>query len=163
MFAGQTYLRAHADGVAAMARPAVSTGLASRASRPRRLLHVLAGVLGWIGFAALAVWQLGFFVPPKAGDGLAALAACGAALTCAGIGWVRWNQAIYRRRHRRTSPIVMNVDFSHDSLGRPIAAPPGACEAQGQIFVAVDAATGVKSYRRQRTPIAAQERPRRVA
>ena len=146
-----------------MARPAVSTGLASRASRPQRLLHVLAGVLGWLGFAALAVWQLGFFAPPRAGDGLAALAACGTALTCIGIGWIRWNQSIYRRRHRRTSPIVMNIDFSQDSLGRPIAAPPGVSEAPGQIFVSVDAASGIKSYRRRRTPVAAPERSRRVA
>ena len=146
-----------------MPRPAVATGLASRASRMRRLGHVLAGVMGWIGFAALAVWQLGFFAPRNAGAGLAALAACGAALTCVGIGWVRWNRSIYRRRHRRTAPIVVNVGFSHDTLGRPIAAPPGLLEAPGQIFVAVDTATGVKSYRRHRTPAVAPELGRRVA
>ncbi|HWI06493.1 MAG TPA: hypothetical protein VNT54_03125 [Solirubrobacteraceae bacterium] len=127
------------------------------------MLHVLAGVLGWAGFAALAVWQLGFFVPPQAGDRLAALALCGAALTCIGIGWIRWNRSIYRRRHRRSSPIVMNVDFSHDSLGRPIVAPPGVSEAHGQVFVSVDADNAIKSYRRRRTPVAAPERPRRVA
>ena len=146
-----------------MPRPPVATGLASRASRARRLLHVLVGLMGWIGFVGLAVWQLGFFAPREAGIGLAALAACGAGLTCIGIGWVRWNQSIYRRRHRRTAPIVVNVGFSHDTLGRPIAAPPGVCEAHGQIFVAVDAASGVKSYRRQRTPVVAPELPRRVA
>lgn len=146
-----------------MPRPAVATGLASRASRARRLLHALAGVMGWLGFAALAVWQLGFFAPRDAGTGLAALAACGAALTCVGIGWVRWNQSIYRRRHRRTVPIVVNVGFSHDTLGRPIAAPPGICEAQGQIFVAVDPDTAIKSYRRPNTPDVAPELPRRVA
>lgn len=146
-----------------MSRPCVATGLASRASLARRLLHVVAGLAGWIGFAALGVWQLGFFAPPEAAVGLTALAACGIVVTCACIGWVRWNQSIYRSRHRRTVPIVVNVDFSHDSLGRPIAAAPGVREAGGQIFVALDAATGFKSYRRHQTAIVEPELPRQVA
>jgi hypothetical protein len=143
-------------------RPSVATGLASRASRLRRVVHVLAGVVGWV----LAVWQLGFYAPRGVRTDLIALAACGAAFTVIGLAWVRWNQSIYRRRHRRTSALVKHVDFSHDTLGRQITAAPGVREAPGWICISIEAESGRKSYRAlvaQSAAAPAVDRPERAA
>ena len=149
-----------------MSRPSVATGLASRASRPRRVVHVLAGVVGWAVFVALAVWQLGFYAPHGVEAELIALAACGAAFTVAGLAWVRWNQSIYRRRHRRTSALVKHVEFSHDTLGRQITAAPGIREAPGWICISIEPESGRKSYRAlvaTGAAASAADRPERVA
>jgi hypothetical protein len=149
-----------------MPRPSVATGLASRASRLRRVVHVLAGVGGWVAFVVLAVWQLGFYAPRGVGADLIALAACGAAFMVIGLAWVRWNQSIYRRRHSRTSALVKHVDFSHDTLGRQITAPPGIREAPGWICISIEPESGRKSYRAlvaQRAAAPAVDEPERVA
>jgi hypothetical protein len=149
-----------------MPRPSVATGLASRASRLRRVVHVLAGVVGWAVFVVLAGWQLGSYAPRGVSGDLVALAACGAAFTVIGLAWVRWNQSIYRRRHRRTSALVKHVDFSHDALGRRIAAAPGIREATGWICISIEPGSGRKSYRpfvAESAAAPAVHRPERVA
>jgi hypothetical protein len=125
----------------------VATGASSGSTPARRALHVAIGVLGWALFAGLWVWQLEVFVPSNWLAGLEALGVILAVFALATPTWVAWNRSIYRRRHRRTTPLVLEVDFERDRLGRTIEADPGVRTADGEIAVEVDGDAGVKSYR----------------
>jgi hypothetical protein len=117
---------------------------------------VLIGIAGWIALAALWVWQLGAHVPANWFNGVELILAMLAGWVCLSGAWVAWNRSISRRRHRRTSPIEREVDFAHDTLGRPIVLAPAVRTARGQVLVSVDA-SGIKRYR-----LATQEAPERT-
>jgi hypothetical protein len=123
------------------------TGTATRISRRRSAAHALAGVAGWLLFAALWAWQALAGVPS---DWRIAILAIGTGLAAAFalcLGWVRWNRGIYRRRHRRTEPIRRTVSFDRDALGRPIdAAPVDWLREAAIVEVEIDS-DDVKSYR----------------
>ena len=125
----------------------VATGARSRAGRGRRVLHVLVGIGAWAAFAGLWIWQLNVSVPtdwPQALLSIFALLAVYAVLVPA---WVHWNRSIYRRRHRRTEPLEIDVDFEHDMLGRRIALGPELALGPAEIAVTVSADGATKIYR----------------
>jgi hypothetical protein len=63
------------------------------------------------------------------------------------IAWVEWNRSIYRRRHRRTTPLDLDVEMHEDSLGRSVLGAAAAQTSAGQIFISVDR-EGLKHYSR---------------
>jgi hypothetical protein len=125
----------------------VATGASSRASARRRFLHLAAGAGSWLGFAGLWVWQLDVSVPPGWPWAIAALAVVLGAYAVMVPAWVRWNRAIYRRRHRRTSPVQIPVDFSHDMMGRTVAVAPELALYPPMIVVTVSEDDSTKLYR----------------
>jgi hypothetical protein len=126
--------------------PVALTGSRAHTGRARLTGHLLAGLAGWVVLAGLWVWQLAVHVPANWLGGVGLIFALLAVWVCFSISWVAWNRSIYRRRHRRTRPIERELDFTHDALGRPIAAPPGPALLGGQVIVSVDA-DGVKRFR----------------
>jgi membrane protein implicated in regulation of membrane protease activity len=122
------------------------TGSRTRASRPRRAAHVAAGVASWLALAALWVWQLGTFVPASWFDGVATILVLLAVWSGFSVVWVAWSRNIYRRRHSRTTPVVRDVDFTHDALGRRIIAPPRLAGAQGGHVLVTVGDDGAKRY-----------------
>lgn len=121
------------------------TGSRSGTGAGRRLGHVAIGVAGWLAMGVLWAWQLAVYVP---GGWFAAVGLLGllcAGWTCFSLGWVAWCRSIYRRRHRRTTPLSCSVDFAHDALGRTVVAPRGIAEARGQVVVSLGG-DGVKRY-----------------
>jgi hypothetical protein len=122
----------------------VATGAQSRAGAARRIAHMAAGIASWIAFAVLAAWQLTGYVPPHLGLELELIGAWAAAMILFANLWVRWNRRIYRRRHRRTSAVEVDIAFAADALGRTIVAPKDLRDALGEIVVTV--AAGVKRY-----------------
>jgi hypothetical protein len=58
--------------------------------------------------------------------------------------WVGWSRSIYRRRHRRTTPVTLAVDFTQDSLGRTLAVEPHTAVAH-KVAILVSR-PGVKFY-----------------
>lgn len=126
-------------------RSVALTGARSRLSARRRVGHVLAGIAGWIGLGGLWAWQLSNYVPENWLTGVELIFALLLGWACFSVAWVAWCRSIYRRRHRRTKPIERDVDFSHDTLGRPIVAAPAVRTARGQVLVWVDA-SGIKHY-----------------
>jgi hypothetical protein len=121
------------------------TGALSHASTRRRLGQVLVGLASWLGLAALWVWQLEVYVPANWFNGVELILAMLAGWTCLSIAWVWWCRDIYRRRHRRTTPLRREVDSQHDSLGRGVLLAPEIHAARGQILVSVTE-HGVKRY-----------------
>jgi hypothetical protein len=119
----------------------------SRSStRPRqRLAHVLLGAASWLVMVALWMWQLNVYVPSDWLGGVELILVLLAGWACFSVVWVLWCRNIYRRRHRRTSPLKREVDFGRDSLGRQILAPPGIAAARGQVLISVPE-PGVKRY-----------------
>jgi hypothetical protein len=105
------------------------TGSRSRATPGRLIGHVLAGLAGWAGLAALWAWQLGIGVPSRWIDGPVLLLVVLTLWTCLLRCWVGWSRSIYRRRHRRTRPLRLAVDFTQDSLGRTLAVEPHTAAA----------------------------------
>ena len=61
------------------------------------------------------------------------------------VVWVRWNQGIYRRRHNRRTPLVTEVQFERDAVGRRIAAPPDGLDGS-EIVITIDGPAAVKRY-----------------
>lgn len=139
--------RLHAAPKRVRRRGHVATGANSGSTTARRLLHVGIGALGWVIFAGLWVWQLEVFVPSNWLAGLKALGVMLIVFALATPAWVAWNRNIYRRRHRRTTALVREVDFERDALGRTIAADPGVRTASGEIVVEVDGDDRTKRYR----------------
>lgn len=131
-----------------MREPKVSrvplTGSRSRATRGRRIGHVLAGLAGWTGLAALWAWQLGIGVPSRWIDGPVLLLVVLGLWICLLRCWVGWSRSIYRRRHRRTTPVRLAVDFTQDSLGRMLAVEPHTAAAH-KVEILVSR-PGVKVY-----------------
>lgn len=129
------------------------TGSASRANPLRRAFQAALGALSWIGFALLWVWQLEVYVPSTWMYSICLIAIILAAWIVFTIAWVKWNRNIYARRHRRTTPVRMEVEMAEDSLGRPIVASGGIRAAEGQIFIDVDESDRKRYYRpRKRVP-----------
>jgi hypothetical protein len=124
----------------------VASGSAARIGRARLALHVCVGVLGWLGLAALWIWQLAVYVPSDWLRGLELIAVILGAFALLVPAWVAWNRNIYRRRHARLMPRSLSVDFSHDRLGRTVVGGPGVLSAGGEIRVRVDPLTDVKTY-----------------
>jgi hypothetical protein len=120
------------------------TGSRSRTTPARRIGHVLAGLAGWVGLAALWAWQLGIGVPSRWIDGPVLLLVVLAFWICLLRSWVGWSRSIYRRRHRRTTPVRLAVDFTQDSLGRKVAVEPHTAAAH-KIEILVSR-PGVKAY-----------------
>ncbi len=99
-------------------RPVPLTGSRSRAGARRRLGHRLAGVVGSAALAALWVWQLAAYVPANWLSAVGLILALVAGWVCLSLAWVAWCRSIYRRRHRRVTPLRREVGFAHDALGR---------------------------------------------
>ena len=58
--------------------------------------------------------------------------------------WLVWSRSIFRRRHRRTTPVSYEVSFAEDSLGRRVAVEPRTALAH-RVVVSVSG-PGVKAY-----------------
>lgn len=123
------------------------TGVASEASWLRTFFHVVFGALGWIAFGGLWLWQLTSNVPDRWLEGVLLIAVILVAWTLFTICWVTWNRNIYRRRHRRGDPVVVEVEVDEDTLGRPVIGARKARDHAGQIVISVDE-EGSKHYRR---------------
>lgn len=106
---------------------------------------MLLGVASWLVLAALWVWQLNVYVPSDWLGGVELILVLLAGWVCFSVVWVLWCRNIYRRRHRRTSPLKGEVDFERDPLGRRILAPPGIASGRGQVLISVPQ-PGVKRY-----------------
>jgi hypothetical protein len=126
--------------------PVALTGSRAHTGRARLTGHLIAGVAGWVVLVGVWAWQLAVHVPANWLGGVGLIFALLAAWVCFSIAWVEWNRSIYRRRHRRTRPIERELTFTHDALGRPVAAPAGLALLRGQLIVSVDA-EGVKRFR----------------
>jgi len=124
----------------------VGTGGRSRATPSRKALHVLVGVLSWVGFGALWIWQLDVSVPSDWGFAVAGLVVLLATYGIYVVAWVAWNRNIYRRRHRRTEAVEIEVGFERDALGRSINADPRLVLHPGEVIVTVSDDEQVKQY-----------------
>lgn len=125
---------------------AVATGSASRSSPWTKAAHICIGGGGWLLLGLLWLWQAETRDIPR--DWLIVVAATvgsGFALAVLSTAWVRWNQNIYRRRHNRHKPLLAEVQFELDAVGRQIIAESD--ERKGsQIVISVDRAAAVKHY-----------------
>lgn len=110
----------------------------------RRTAHVVAALAGWVGLGALWAWQLGLGVPRRWAEGPALALAVFALWVCLLVLWVAHSRGIYRRRHRRTTPVRLQVGFREDSLGRRVRADPGTVAAH-RVEISVSL-PGVKEY-----------------
>lgn len=120
------------------------TGSRSRAAAAARAGHVLAALAGWVALAVLWVWQLGLGVPSRWADGPAVILVVFVLWVGLLLCWVGWSRNIYRRRHRRTTPLSSPVDFTEDSLGRRVRVEPRTLAAHTvEISVTLP---GVKDY-----------------
>ena len=130
-----------------LAADGVATGSASRSSTWRSFGHVAVAGGAWLLLAALWFWQLNAdHVPDNWERVVALVAAGGIAFAVLSAVWVRWNQSIYSRRHRRHAPIVSNVQFEFDALGRVIVADAEDRAAQS-VVVRIDPTSTEKHYR----------------
>ena len=125
----------------------IGTGARSRASVARKALHAVVGLGSWLVFAALWVWQLEVNVPAEWPWAVGALVVRAGGYWAGVTAWVAWNRNIYRRRHRRTEPIAVDVSFERDSLGRVVAADPLLILHPAEIVVKVSEDDQVKHYR----------------
>ncbi|HEY4809934.1 MAG TPA: hypothetical protein VIH71_02645 [Solirubrobacteraceae bacterium] len=126
-------------------RSVALTGSRSSTRRRQRLAHLLIGAASWLVLAALWVWQLKVYVPADWLGGVELILVLLAGWACFSVVWVVWCRNIYRRRHRRTSPLKREVDFERDTLGRRILAPSGIAAARGQVLISVRE-PGIKCY-----------------
>ncbi len=124
----------------------VATGSASRSSSRAKAAHICVGGAGWVLLGLLWLWQSASRDIP--GDWATVVSAAGGAwlaLAALSVVWVRWNQGIYRRRHNRRTPLVTEVQFERDAVGRRIAAPPDGLDGS-QIVITIDGPAAVKRY-----------------
>jgi len=126
-------------------RSVALTGTRARTRTRQRAVHASVGVASWIAFAGLWAWQLNVFVPRNWYAGVALIVALGVGWRIATSAWIAWSRSIYRRRHRRTSAVKVEVDFSRDRLGRTTLAPPGLADTLGHVVVSVPEPT-LKRY-----------------
>jgi membrane protein implicated in regulation of membrane protease activity len=127
-------------------QPVALTGSRTRATRSRRAAQVAVGVASWLGLGTLWVWQLATFVPGSWLAGVATLVLLLVVWSCFSVAWVAWSRNIYRRRHNRTKPVVREVDFTHDALGRRVLAPPEVVAVGGGHVLVTIGDDGVKRY-----------------
>lgn len=135
----------------AQPRSVALTGSFSRTNARRRVGHVLVGIASWIALATLWIWQMHTYVPSNWFAAVELIFVLLAGWACFSLVWVAWCRDIYRRRHRRTRPLQQAVDFSADTLGRKIVAPPGIGSARGHVILSVDA-SDAKHYQLAREP-----------
>jgi hypothetical protein len=123
----------------------VATGSASRSTRSAKTLHICAGGAGWVLLGLLWLWQFESRAIPR-DWALVITAAAGGWLALAALSmiWVRWNQDIYRRRHRRRTPLIAPVQFETDAVGRRIVAADGLDGSR--IVIRIDRAAALKRY-----------------
>ncbi len=126
--------------------PVALTGSRARISAPRRLGHAAFGLASWLALAALWVWQLGTYVPDSWFDGVATILVLLVLWAVFSVAWVAWSRNIYRRRHRRTTPVRHEVDFTQDTLGRRVVAAPEVTAAHGGHVLVTVSEDGVKRY-----------------
>lgn len=112
--------------------------------------HLLAAFAGWVGLGAIWAWQLALGVPGRWVEGPAFVLAVCALWVCLLVLWVDHSRRIYKRRHRRTTPVSLRPDFSEDSLGRRVRADPGTVAAR-RIEISVSL-PGVKAYEPVKQP-----------
>lgn len=91
-------------------------------------------------------WQLKVYVPAEWLGGVSLLVAVAAAFTALTPAWVWWNRNIYRRRHRRRTPLVREVGMERDALGRELLVAPEVLLNPTEVRVTVDSGGAVKRY-----------------
>jgi hypothetical protein len=106
--------------------------------------HLLAAVLGWVGLAAVWIWQLSLGVPARWVEGPLAMLVVFALWVGFLFGWIVWSKSIYRRRHRRTTAVSYELGLELDSLGRRVAVVAGTARAR-RVEISVPG-PGVKAY-----------------
>jgi hypothetical protein len=113
----------------------------------RSCAHAAVGAAAWVLLGALWLWQIEAHHVP-AHWLLTVAVVLGVTIVFAGlcVGWVSWNRNIYRRRHNRRVPIVSDVQFDSDALGRLIVASDEGRLAS-HLIVEIDAAASRKHYR----------------
>ena len=124
----------------------IATGSASRASRARVGAHAFVAGAAWLVLVLLWVWQIHAKHVPA--DWLQAVSFVAGGCFVLGAFcafWVIWNRRIYRKRHNRRAPIVADIQFERDGLGRAIVVGHGARDAQ-HVVVAIDETTEAKHY-----------------
>jgi hypothetical protein len=125
----------------------VATGSASRSSRFRKFAHACVGVAGWLLLAGLWVWQVhAGHVPPNWLPVVSVIAGGALTFATASVAWIKWNRNIYSRRHNRLTPIVTDIQFEVDALGRTIVASNEGRQAN-HIVVVIDPTADEKHYR----------------
>ncbi|WP_205697279.1 hypothetical protein [Conexibacter sp. SYSU D00693] len=127
----------------------VGTGAESRSTAAGRIRHAVVGGASWLVLGALWVWELDGHVPSHWWPPLVGLLGVLALFAAFTPGWVAWNRSIYRRRHRRTSPMVVEVAFDRDWVGRSVRAAEGVRDHVGEIRVRLEeqpGTDGVKVY-----------------
>jgi hypothetical protein len=124
----------------------VSTGADSLAGPARQVLHALVGVGAWAGFLSLWAWQIDGYLPVHWIGGLIMIGVGVVGYATLTPLWVRWNRNIYRRHHNRRSPIVCDVDFKTDRLGRKLLISPAVLLHPTLITVDLDETNGTKRY-----------------
>jgi hypothetical protein len=126
--------------------PVRLTGSGSRATAGRKLLHGLIGLASWVVLGLMWVWQLNFTVPENWFIGVVLIFALLVMWATFAKLWIEWCRSIYRRRHRRLTPISREVDFGNDSVGRKVSAPPGLALSANHVLISV-CPDNVKHYR----------------
>jgi hypothetical protein len=130
----------------ALVADGVATGSASRASRLRSCAHFAVGAGAWLLLGVLWLWQVDAHHIPAHWLATVTAVVVGAAVFAAFcVVWVVWNRSIYRRRHNRRSPIIREVQFESDALGRLIVASEDDLLAS-HLVVDVDEATSRKYF-----------------
>lgn len=109
-------------------------------------MHALLGVTAWAGFLSLWVWQIDGYLPTHWMGGLIMIGvgAAGYAILTPLCVW--WNRNIYRRHHKRRSPIICEVGFKTDRLGRKLLIRPAVLLHPTRVTVDLDEANETKRY-----------------
>jgi hypothetical protein len=124
----------------------VATGSSSRASRLRAGGQAAVGAAGWLLLAFLWLWQFqAHHVPSSWAVTIAAVAGGVVVFAALCLLWVGWNRNIYGRRHNRRTPIVSEIQFERDALGRTIVIGDGRRDA-AELVVTLDGAAALKHY-----------------
>lgn len=92
------------------------------------------------------IWQANVGIPADWWVGVEVIGAVAAGYGIFVVSWVAWNRSIYRRRHRRTEPLQLEVAFTTDTLGRTIVAGPGVAAYPVEVVVSVSADDRSKLY-----------------